>query len=328
MKLFLSYLKSKRNTFFMCLMFAVTLIVSFALYRLPLRAVLYPLGLCCILGAAFIAFDFAKVRAKHKMLEGLLNNTQLLLNELPRTDKITEEDYRQLVNALKDRLTELSAEDEKKYRSMIDYYTVWVHQIKTPIASMKLVLRNEDSEKARRLSLDLMKIEQYVEMVLTYLRLDSDDSDFRFAEYDLDGIIKGAVRKFAPEFIMRKLRLEYEPVNYRVVTDEKWLSFVIEQLISNALKYTKEGSVRIEIKNGVLIVGDTGTGIAPDDIPRIFEKGFTGANGRAEKAASGIGLYLCKKITKELGFGISAASEIGKGTEIMIDMNQKRITAE
>ena len=212
---------------------------------------------------------------------------------------------------------------------MIDYYTVWAHQIKTPIASMRLHLQNEDSVLSRTLSSDLHRIEQYVEMVLTFLRLNSESTDYVIKEYDLDKIVKQAVRKFSSDFIGRKLSLVYEPLNTTVITDEKWLYFVIEQVLSNALKYTPSGSITITLENEkTLRIHDTGIGIAPEDLPRIFENGYTGYNGRADKKASGIGLYLCKRICSNLGYTITARSIVDVGTIIDIDLSQTKLEVE
>jgi len=168
-----------------------------------------------------------------------------------------------------------------------------------------------------------------VEMVLTFLRLDSDGSDYVIKEYDLDAVVKQAVKKFAGEFIDRKLRLVYEPLGATVVTDEKWLSFVIEQTLSNALKYTPSGSITITLEpEKKLCIRDTGIGIAPEDLPRIFENGFTGYNGRAHKKASGIGLYLCKRICTNLGHSVTAESEVGKGTVITVDLARTKLGIE
>ena len=188
---------------------------------------------------------------------------------------------------------------------------------------MRLALQNEDTPLSRKLTSDLFQIEQYVEMVLAFMRLGSDSSDYVFREHSIDSIVKQSVTKFASEFIDRKLRLEYEPIDKLVVTDEKWLSFVIEQLLSNALKYTRTGSVKIYMQEPMtLCIEDTGIGIAPDDLPRIFEKGYTGYNGRKDKKASGIGLYLCKRICGNLEIGISVTSELDKGTVVHIDLKQ------
>ena len=212
---------------------------------------------------------------------------------------------------------------------MIDYYTVWAHQIKTPIAAMRLTLQNEDTPLTRKLTNDLYRIEQYVEMVLTFLRLNSDSTDYVFKEYDLDNIVKSAVKKFSSEFIGRKLRLIYDPLNTSVITDEKWLSFVIEQVLSNALKYTPSGSITISlVGEKTLRIEDTGIGIAPSDLPRIFENGYTGFNGRTDKKASGIGLYLCRRVCNNLGHTITANSTVDVGTAIDIDLTQTKLEME
>ena len=216
-----------------------------------------------------------------------------------------------------------------RYQTMIAYYTVWAHQIKTPIASMGLNLQNEDTPLSRQLSSDLTRIEQYVEMVLTFLRLDSDSTDYVIRAHSLDAIVRQAVRKFAGEFISRKLKLIYAPMDVTVITDEKWLSFVVEQVLSNALKYTPRGSIHICLEAPkIFCIRDTGIGIAPEDLPRTFEMGYTGFNGRADRKATGIGLYLCRRICKNLGHTISAASVPGEGTVIRINLEQAKLEVE
>lgn len=194
--------------------------------------------------------------------------------------------------------------------------------------SIRLTLQNEDSALSRRLSSELSRIEQYVDMVLAYLRLDSESGDYVFRKYDLDTILKRSVRRFSGDFIAKKIQLDYSPVGRTIVTDEKWLSFVIEQILSNALKYTPSGSVSIFMDGDILKIKDTGIGIAPEDLPRIFEKGYTGYNGRTDMHASGIGLYLCRRICENLSIAISAESKPGAGTTVMLDMSQYRLRAE
>lgn len=216
-----------------------------------------------------------------------------------------------------------------RYRDMIDYYSVWAHQIKTPIASMRLHLQSEDSPLSRQLSSDLLRIEQYVEMVMAFLRLDSGSTDYVIREHDLDGIVRESVRKFAGEFIARKIKLCYEPINTTVITDEKWLCFIVEQILSNALKYTAEGSITISLEEPKkLCIKDTGIGIEKEDLHRVFEKGYTGYNGRVDKKSSGIGLYLCKRICNNLGHGISISSAVGEGTTVTVDLEQKNLEIE
>jgi hypothetical protein len=204
-----------------------------------------------------------------------------------------------------------------------------VHQIKTPIAVMRMQLQEEDTDANRALLAELFRIEQYVDMVLSYIRLGSSQNDFVIQEYDLDPIIRQAVRKFAPQFVHGRIRLVYEPVSVRVLTDEKWLLFLIEQLLSNAIKYTPKGTVTITVSpQQVLAVADTGIGIAPEDLPRIFEKGFTGYNGRADKKATGLGLYLCRQTADKLGVRLWAHSKPGEGSTFYLDLHRERLVVE
>jgi len=318
MRLFLQYLRGKAGKIAAFFLFAVIFIVSFALYHLPLAAVWYPSALCVILGLAVLLLDFQRVKARHETLRLILRQLPTLPDLLPAAHSVPEEDYRALVQALETRMT-------AQYQDMLDYYTLWAHQIKTPIASMRLSLQQEDTPQARWLLQELSRAEQYVEMVMVYLRL-TGGSDLVLRECQLDGIVRRAVRRFAGEFIGRKLKLCYEPLNVSCVTDEKWLLFVIEQVLSNALKYTRAGSITIELEAPkTLVIRDTGIGVAPEDLPRIFEKGYTGYNGRGDQKASGLGLYLCRTICKRLGHTITASSVPDHGTAIRITLEQRQV---
>ena len=321
MELFMSYIRSRVKAIVLCILIVGAFSAAYLLFEMPVVVVTYPLILSIMIGGVALAIDYIAYRRRHIMLTH---------EEMPAPADRLEEDYQQIIAKLQEEAKLSSAHATEEYNNMIDYYTVWAHQIKTPIAAMQLSLQSEDTETARKLTSDLNRIEEYVEMVLTFLRLDSDSNDYLIREYDLDGIIRTSVRKFSREFILKKLTLDYKPVNYTVLTDAKWLTFVIEQIISNAVKYTTEGSVRIYMNEpGILCIEDTGIGISAEDLPRIFENGYTGFNGREDKRASGIGLYLCKRITENLGHTISAESQPGKGTKLILDLRAaKRGVAE
>ena len=301
--------------------------LAFRLYELPMAAVGYPALICLVFLTVFILIRAARAAQKHRILSSL---TESLTTEmLPEAETADDADYRRLIGLLQDARHLQESSSAKKYADMVEYYTLWAHQIKTPIAAMRLTLQNEDSAFSRRLMSDLSRIERYVEMVLAYLRLDGESTDYLLREYDLDGIIRSSVRKFSGEFIDRKLALDFQPTGIKVLTDEKWLSFVLEQLISNALKYTPTGRITIRLEEPcTLCIEDTGIGIAPEDLPRIFDQGFTGHNGRTDKKASGLGLYLCRRVCRNLGHPISVESEPGKGTVVKLDLSRKKITAE
>ena len=329
MKLLYAYLSERRRTALLLLLFCAVFGAAFALYRLPVKAVMYPTLLCAIFGVIYTVSDFLRVRRKHEKLSEIRSRTDESLSMLPTAVTIDDIDYQTIISSLCD---EASLSDDtyaERCRDMVDYYTVWVHQIKTPITSMRLTLEREDTELSRSLSSDLFMIEQYVGMVLAFLRLDSNTSDYVFKEHNIDDIIDGAISKFAAEFIARKIHLDFEPTGMKAVTDEKWLSFVLEQVLSNALKYTREGSVSIFMREPkTLCIKDTGIGIAKADLPRVFEKGYTGYNGRTDKRASGLGLYLCRRICDSLGAKIEISSEIGAGTCVSIYLEQYKLVRE
>jgi len=299
------------------------------LYGLPLGAALYPAVLCLGLGAGALLLDARRCRKKRRILAGIQTGEDLSCMELPTPDGALEPDYQALLGRVRDSQEKAMADQRTRYREMLDYFTVWAHQVKTPIAAMDLKLQREDSALARELTADLRRIDQYTQMVLTYLRLDSKDTDFLFREYPLDDLIRKSIRPLAGDFIHRKLSLSYTEVEGSVVTDEKWLCFVLEQILSNALKYTKSGGVSIyQEGKGQLCIRDTGIGIAPEDLPRVFDKGYTGASGRTDRHATGIGLYLCKRILTCLGHDIAIRSTLGEGTTVRIDLRQKDLQVE
>ncbi len=303
--------------------------VTFVFYRFPIKAVAYPTALCLALLLGFAAADMAKTRKKHAELERIKGFDAKLADTFPEAGGMIEADYQEIIYLMREQHEEAQQRSEQSLREMMDYYTVWVHQIKTPIASMCLALQNTDTAESRQLQSELGRIERYVEMVLTFLRLGSDSTDYVIKEYELDDIVRGAVKKLAGDFINKRIRLEYTELNEMVLTDEKWLSFVIEQVLSNALKYTPEGTVSVYLESPkTLCIRDTGIGIATEDLPRVFENGYTGYNGRSDKKASGIGLYLCRRICDKLGHTISAESKAGEGTVIRIGLDRKKLEIE
>ncbi len=272
--------------------------------------------------------DLRRFALRHRQLSDALKSIRVSDEQLPPPENLIEEDYRQLIRALGEEKQRQASAMDLRMSDMQDYFTLWAHQIKTPIAAMRLILQTKPENSAMEIEGELFRVEQYVEMVLNYLRLDSDSTDFVFRTCALDDIIRQCVRKYAKQFIRKRIRLEYEGTALQVLTDEKWLCFVIEQILSNALKYTSAGSIRIFTQGETLVIADTGMGIAPEDLPRVFEKGYTGYNGRTDKKATGIGLYLCKRILNRLGHEISISAQVGKGTRVSIDLSREELTVE
>ena len=323
MKLFLHYLRSKALKIGAFLLFALLFLVSFRLYHLPLAAVWYPSALCAALGLVILLLDFRRVRQRHLELQQILKSLPTLPQTLPQPQAVLEEDYRALTRALLAQQRTLETQLNSRYQDMLDYYTLWAHQIKTPIAAMRLTLQGEDTPAARRLMTELGRVEQYVDMALTYLRLEEGGSDYVIRTCAVDDVVRAAVRRFAGEFIDRRIALDYTPVEWETVTDGKWLTFVVEQLLSNALKYTgQDGTVRIYREGDDLCIRDSGMGIAPEDLPRVFDMGYTGQNGRLDRRSSGIGLYLCRRICRNLRHEIRIESVPGVGTTVYLTLGR------
>lgn len=330
MKLFANYLKKNVPIFLWTVCFLGMFALVCFLYGVPVQPAFYTAQVTVVFGILALTVGFFRFRRKWKELAKAKEDI-LYTEELPKAENVIEKEYQEIVTELKKKMSELEEKDQSSYREMIEYYTMWAHQIKTPIAAMRLLLQQEESDKNRELLSELFKIEQYVLMVLQYLRLGSESNDLVLKRQSLDDIIRQAVKKYAPLFIRKKLTLVYTPVNCQVLTDEKWLEFVLEQILSNAIKYTKRGSVAIymdEQAEKTLVIADTGIGIAAEDIPRVFEKGYTGGNGRYEMSSTGIGLYLCRRALNRLSHTIRIESELGQGTRVYINLETVHLDSD
>ncbi len=332
-----SYLHYRRWILLMLALFAGVFALVFSLYGLPASAVSYGSALCASVPLIFAAIDFVWYRRRLLALKAMRDEVTLSLEHLPAPSNELESCYIELLRILSNETRSAQNALTARTSDMTEYYHLWVHQIKTPIAAMRLTLQgmeDDGSGDTFRLTEDLQRIEQYAQMVLCYARLDSESTDYVIRRCELDPIVKQAIRSFSAQFIRKKISLNYNTLATTVLTDEKWLLFVLEQVISNSLKYTKHGSVSIYFEEtesgGALCIRDTGVGIAPEDIPRVFEKGFTGYNGHADKRASGIGLYLCGRICEALGHKITATSTLSDktqegGTEIRIIFHAEKL---
>lgn len=329
MKMFIRYLRQNLTEIILFAVFALIFMFVFFLYNVNTEAVIYAAFLCFVILTVVFFVRFNKFLRRHKQREHILENILIMTEELPEPATSAEYDYIRMIKKLSSEYKRKISVYQQERSESIDYYSTWIHQIKTPISVMTMILQSEDTEEHRELLAELFRIEQYAEMALFYIRLDSVSSDFVFKVYSLDDIIRNAVRKYAPQFIRKKLSLQYSGTQITVLTDEKWLLFIIEQILSNAVKYTEKGGITITVSpDKLLCIADTGIGISSEDLPRIFEKGFTGYNGRADKKSTGIGLYLCKKAADKLSHRITAESVPGKGSAFSIDLQSAPLKTE
>lgn len=338
MRVILAFLKARAREI---LLYAVTLgllKLVFFLYNLPSDALNYGFLLVLVLAGILFSIDFCEFYKRHKELVLVEKNMQDALLDLPEPQTLLETDYQDLLDKLEEIRRKLKSEEIISKQEMQDYYGMWVHQIKTPISAMRMLLQTMEEEypeekKLRELKAELFRIEQYVEMVLTYLRMEDMASELKLESYSLDELIRASIRKYSQMFILKRIHLEYQAVNQTVITDKKWFCFVIEQILSNALKYTEKGGIiqiftKQESGQLWLVIADNGIGIWEEDLPRVFERGFTGYNGRADKKSTGIGLYLCKRIMERLRHQIRIESKVGMGTQVFLGLAREELHPE
>lgn len=326
--LFFSWLRVQRLAAAVGLLGAGVSVLVFWLYGLPGEGLVYTLVLWAAGFSVLGGVDFFRFRRCHRDLEKLHKEILVTAENLPRPGCLIEEDYQSLLRLLESTLRDRQAQADQAMADQLAYYTLWVHQIKTPIAAMDLLL--QQGERGLAAQAELFKISQYVDMALQYVRLDGTTRDLHLSQVSLDQVIRQVVRKYAKLFILKKIRLDFRETGLTVLSDEKWLAFLLEQLLSNALKYTPEGG-QVAIfgePREILVIADTGIGIAPEDLPRVFERGFTGQNGRLDKKATGIGLYLCRRVTELLGHTLSITSAPGKGTQVRVGLRRPDLTVE
>ena len=255
---------------------------------------------------------------RRRALEALSAELYHTTRELPVPSNAVEADYIRLLQELGFAYDTIKKRVETAQTDSLEYYTLWVHQIKTPIAALGLLLSQMDSEAAGVIRQELFKIERYADLALRYVKLSDISSDLVIEPCDLGTIVHESVKKFGVLFVYQKLSVDISLISGRVISDKRWLSFILEQVLSNALKYTPSGGIRIYMQSGTLVIEDSGIGIRPEDLPRIFSKGYTGRNGRIDERASGIGLYLAKKAADALSISIRVESEVGAGTRVSL----------
>ena len=211
-----------------------------------------------------------------------------------------------------------------KEKELQEYFLIWIHQIKTPITAGKLICDSDiENENVKNIKKELIYIEDYTNMALSYLKMANHNTDMDISLVNLDDIIRPLIKKYAILFISNNIKLEYEKLNVKVITDSKWCMVVIEQLLSNAIKYTKNGIVSISFneKENYLEIKDNGIGIKDSDLPKIFDKGYSGFNGRQNQKSTGIGLFLVKQILDKLGQKVKLESKLGEGTSVKVYFN-------
>lgn len=325
-----AYIRARYRVLVAALVWVMIFFCLFILSHVPLSALWYPTQLSACIMLLYVAYDYIGFVRKHRRLKEAKRHIDITTDNLPDACNLIEEDYQNLLETMLYRKNEMIADIRMARKDMLEYVTLWSHQIKTPLTALKLTAGDlAESERTEMLA-RLFEMEQYVDMMLQFLRMEGEGNDLVLKPYSLRGMVNQSVKYFARIFISKGISVRVQvDEQLSVVTDEKWLVFVLKQLISNALKYTEHGSITIRAERPEaasevfkpsasvrLVIADTGIGIAAEDIPRIFERGYTGYNGRKDKKATGLGLYLTDRIIHMLGHGIRIVSDVGRGTSV------------
>lgn len=300
--------------------FLLCSIFMYFLYDVRWEPVLYTTYLIILITVPFVFWDCRKNYVKNQCLKEALKMDFPIVPELPKADSLLEQNYQYLLRKILEAWKDERVEQKRVDAERDDYYTLWTHQIKMPAYAMDLMLQTGDMTP-EKWKIELMKISQYVDMALKYLQLENQYSDLCFKQVELLPMIQNVIKKFSSLFITKQLKVELIDLDGTILTDEKWFTFVIEQLISNAVKYTEQGGVYIYQPSPFQVcIRDTGIGIAAEDLPQLFEKGYTGFNGRIHQKSTGCGLYMCKKVLCMLNCNITISSQLNQGTTVMINL--------
>lgn len=276
---------------------------------------------------SFIFIEYIKVKKFYGEINSVMDSLdrKYLLAEIIKEPDFIEGKF--IYELLKQSNKDMH-EHVKKYRDMQseykEYIETWVHEIKTPIASTRLIIENNENEITKNINYEIRKIEDYIEQVLYYSRSNDVSKDYIIKEISLASVVRNTIRKNSRDFISKRISVDIEAVKGSVYSDAKWLEFILNQIIGNSIKYSSEKNGKVKVysvineNNIVLTIEDNGIGIVDKDINRVFDKGFTGENGRKLGKSTGIGLYLCKKLSEQLGLGLTLSSKAGDGTKVNI----------
>lgn len=333
MRLFFRYLREQSKWMLLYLFGICIMVVILQGNEAEMQEIMYGATLLVVCLLVVTGVDFFHFRRKQDILQKIRQKQENIAEYLDMPENLQEEIYQEMIKDLEKQRVAKENAMRLKMAALKEYYAMWVHQIKTPISALSLLLQEQEedvrsAEQLRAMEQDeLFRIEQYVEMALQYARLDSEYTDFVFEEVKLDKVIREAVHKYARLFVRKKVRFNYQETEQSVLTDRKWLGFVIEQLLSNAIKYAPGGTVSVYFTTkGELVVEDDGIGIKAEDLHRVTDKGYTGYNGHNHKTSSGIGLYLANRIMKKMNHNLRIESEEGKGTKVILSFQDGNLT--
>lgn len=288
------FLKSQNHIIGLFFLFALSFFVIFILSEFPLDKLFLGIEITGFLLLIYLSIQYSKYKKEVSFKEKYEN----LLDE---NNKL--------------RSTYINEKNDLE-----EYFLLWTHQIKTPITVANLILNKKSGPDVKKLKEEMFYIEEYTNMAINYIKLTDRATDMDIEKVDLDKVIKTLLKKYSLIFINKRISLDYEDTNVEVIADSKLLSIMIEQILSNALKYTEKGNITISFdkERNSLSIKDTGIGIRDEDLVKIFDRGYSGFNGRVNHKSSGLGLFLVREISKILKLRVEVKSKLGQGSEFLI----------
>ncbi|MBU3130310.1 sensor histidine kinase [Clostridium tagluense] len=315
--------------FYFILMIFISSVVYFNnVVKISIENIAYINIVGFIMFILYLIFEYIKNKRYYDVIKYIIENQEEnIINSLPKSLNYEQKLYGELLMKVNEEFNLKINELYEAKKENVDFINSWVHEIKTPISACRLVIENSvyksKEETLSNLEDEIDHIENYVEQALYYSRLDSFSKDYLINEINMHSLIMGVVKKHAKEFIGKKIKIEINDLEFTIDSDKKWLFFILDQILSNSLKYTgSNGLIKISgilnLSGKQLIIEDNGIGIKAEDIQRVFDKGFTGYNGREDFKATGMGLYLSKSLSTKLGHHITIESKPFEFTRVTV----------
>ena len=315
MKEMSKFIKFHSHNFIIFLIYILALYASIW-FGIDKNYILYIILFSFLMFTISMALSFFRFKNTIQDLNDWAKDTSLKKPDLIRDTKFSE-----IMISIQEENKQISNAFELKMKDFKEYISIWTHQIKTPLFSLDLILNDHpvDSHAAKN---EVFEIEEYINSLLSYMRLESLSTDFVFEQASLDELINSSIKKYAKVFIRKKNKVDFKASKLKLTTDKKWFGLILDQILSNANKYTDKGEISIYVEGKNLIIEDTGIGIRNEDLPRVFDKSYTGYNGRIYKKSTGIGLNLVKTAAENLSIDVSIESKVDVGTKVILNLSR------
>lgn len=328
-QVFKLFLVSVRQQILVFAGMALIFAIIFFLGNLPLTLYLYSMELAVFFFALYLTIQSIRYSKRYKAIRQIGAAQSIKIGDVTAGTDPADKIYIDKIGQLQQDIRSLTNLHAERQAEQLDYFTLWLHQIKTPLSAISLLNQSNVTAESKKISQEILRLEDYTHMALNYVKLEETGPEMDLSEVDLDAVIRKAVKKYSILFIYKEIKLDYEPVGMTALSDGMWLQTLLEQLLSNSLKYSASGTISIYMdpdKDKTLVIEDTGAGIRPEDLPKIFNKGYSGLNGRLHEKSTGLGLFLSRKICRRLGHELGIESELGKGTRVTIDLFREQMT--